>query len=296
MSRCPLADRSPGEDAPGGFVFGGFSSPHYTQVPDDFFDVLLAELTPAEFKVAAYIVRRTFGWKKEADTISLSQMVNGIRRRDGSYVDRGTGLHKDTVIKAIKGLLLKGVIVRQRNASPERGFEATTYAIRMQGDPLSEEATSLVDDPDKGDQTPSSEKPTRDVDKSDQGDRPGWSARPTTLVGRLAKQEDSSQQPTVQEPAAQHRTFQETGARADLLTARQLWQLALDELRRATTPATFDTWLQNSVGLDQADGLFVVGVPSNFAREWLETRLRGPVEAALRKVTGRTTRLVVQRR
>jgi hypothetical protein len=291
-----LADRSPGEDAPGGFVFGGFSSPHYTQVPDDFFDVLLAELTPAEFKVAAYIVRRTFGWKKEADMISLSQMVNGIRRRDGSYVDRGTGLHKDTVIKAIKGLLLKGVIVRQRNASPERGFEATTYAIRMQGDPLSEEATSLVDEADKGDQPPSSEKSTRDVEKPDQGDRPAWSARPTTLVGRLDRQDDSSQQPTVQAQTDQHRTVQETGARADLLTARQLWQLALDELRRATTPATFDTWLQNSVGLDQADGLFVVGVPSNFAREWLETRLRGPVEAALRKVTGRTTRLVVQRR
>ena len=101
-------------------------------------------MTPAEFKVAAYIVRRTFGWKKDADSISLSQMVNGIRRRDGSYVDRGTGLHKDTVIKAIKGLLAKGVIVRQRNASPERGFEATTYAIRMQGDPLSEEAASSL--------------------------------------------------------------------------------------------------------------------------------------------------------
>jgi hypothetical protein len=291
-----LADRSLSEDAPGGFVFGGFSSPHFTQVPDDFFDVLLAELTPAEFKVAAYIVRRTFGWKKDADAISLSQMVNGIRRRDGSYVDRGTGLHKDTVIKAIKGLLVKGVIVRQRNASPERGFEATTYAIRMQGDPLSEEATSLGDSPDKADLPSSSAAPTREVGETDKGVQTGWSARPTTLVGRLAKQEDSHQQPTVQDPARQDRTSQDTGARTGPLSARQLWQLALDELRRATTPATFDTWLQNSVGLEQADGLFVVGVPSNFAREWLETRLRAPVEAALRKVTGRTTRLVVQRR
>jgi hypothetical protein len=281
---------------PGEFVFGGFSSPHYTQVPDDFFDVLLAELTPAEFKVAAYIVRRTFGWKKEADAISLSQMVNGIRRRDGSYVDRGTGLHKDTVIKAIKGLLAKGVIVRQRNASPERGFEATTYAIRMQGDPLSEEATSLGGEDDKADLPPSSAEPTREVEIADKGGPGAWSAAPTRLVGRSARQEDNPQQPTVQDQASQQQTRQETPARGGPLTARQLWQLALDELRRTTTPATFDTWLQNSVGLDQADGLVVVGVPSNFAREWLETRLRGPVEAALRKVTGRTTRLVVQRR
>ena len=292
-----MPDRSPVEDAPGGFVFGGFSSPHYTQVPDDFFDVLLAELTPAEFKVAAYIVRRTFGWKKEADAISLSQMVNGIRRRDGSYVDRGTGLHKDTVIKAIKGLLVKGVIVRQRNASPERGFEATTYAIRMQGDPLSEEATTLGDDSDKGDRPPSSAEPTREVGNADKGvagrlvgaaDYPGRRSGQTRATARKSQPSKTR--------LAQHQTLQETAARPGCLTARQLWQLALDELRRATTPATFDTWLQNSVGLDQADGLFVVGVPSNFARDWLETRLRAPVEAALRKVTGRTTRLVVQRR
>jgi hypothetical protein len=291
-----LARSSPTEDGPSGFVFSGFSSPHYTQVPDDFFDVLLAELTPAEFKVAAYVVRRTFGWKKEADAISLSQMVNGIRRRDGSYVDRGTGLHKDTVIKAIKGLLAKGVIVRQRNASPERGFEATTYAIRMQGDPLSEEATTLVDDADKGPLTPSSDDPTGDVGETDKGRRATWSDRPTRLVGRLDKQQRSYQEPTDQEPARQHQTAQQTRAREDLLTARQLWQLALDELRRTTTPATFETWLQNSVGLEWSDGRLVVGVPSNFAREWLETRLRTPIEAALRKVTGRATGLVVQRR
>jgi hypothetical protein len=293
MSRWPLSRSS--ADPPDPFVFGGFASPHYTQVPDDFFDVLLAELSPAEFKVAAYVVRRTFGWKKEADAISLSQMVNGIRRRDGTYVDRGTGLHKDTVIKAIKGLLAKGVIVRQRNASPERGFEATTYAIRMQGDPLSEESTTQVGETDKAVQTPSSENPTRDVGESDQGSRSTSSAAPTRLVGRLDIQETARQQPTVQHPAAQHQANQETRA-GGLLTPRQLWQLALDELRRSTTPATFDTWLQNSVGLEQSDGLFVVGVPSNFARDWLETRLRIPVEAALKKVTGRATRLVVQRR
>lgn len=65
-----------------GFV--GFNPPHYTMVPDEIFDVLLPHLSGAEIKVLLYICRRTFGFKKDNDNISISQMVNGISRKDGS--------------------------------------------------------------------------------------------------------------------------------------------------------------------------------------------------------------------
>lgn len=202
----------------GPFVFGGFASPHYTQVPDDFFDVLMAELTPPEFKVCAYyIVRRTFGWKKEADTISLAQMVHGIRRRDGSHVDRGTGLSKPTVVAAIKGLLAKGVIVRELNSSPDKGNEATTYALRLAGDmldPSAEALTGPVNEVNQGPKGPVSADFTPPVNELNQGEQAPVSSRLTGLVKPLDPHHDSLQQPTGQQPATQEQTIQETAAAA----------------------------------------------------------------------------------
>ena len=62
--------------------FQGFRSPNYTQVPDELFDELMSELSGAELKVLLYIIRRTFGFKKDSDNISLSQICNGITTRD----------------------------------------------------------------------------------------------------------------------------------------------------------------------------------------------------------------------
>src|SRR5262245_6393127 len=309
------------------FVFGGFASPHYTQVPDDFFDLLLSELTPAEFKVCAYIIRRTFGWKKDADAISLSQMVNGIRRRDGSYVDHGTGLHKETVITAIRGLLRKGVIVRQLNASPERGFEATTYALRLAGDPLSEEATSLVGNGDMGRIDPSSEEPTSPVGDSDRGSRAPLSELPTGPVGDSDPHQNSSQQPAVYQTTPQEQTGQQRAAHATArprghgpngagdaigvpergiaraplvegrgaiaMSPRQVWQLVLAELRITMAPAAFETWVKNAIALEQGEDAFVIAAANTFAREWLDTRLRKEIEVALGRVLGRPVALRV---
>ena len=58
--------------------FPGFQSPNYTMVPDELFDELMVELSGAELKVLLYIIRRTFGFKKDSDNISLSQLLNGI--------------------------------------------------------------------------------------------------------------------------------------------------------------------------------------------------------------------------
>ena len=87
--------------------------------------------TGAEFKVLAYIVRRTFGFKKESDAISLHQMVDGITKRNGTVLDRGTGLSKSAVAVAIKGLVAKGIIEAHRSTSKKRGYEPTTYRLRF---------------------------------------------------------------------------------------------------------------------------------------------------------------------
>src|SRR5690349_7630428 len=110
-------DRTHTVDQTASFVFGGFDSPTTTQVPDAFFDVVAPELTEAELRVALYIIRRTFGFKKDTDDISLRQMVHGITTKDGRVLDRGTGLKKSAVANALNGLERKGVIVSRRNRS-----------------------------------------------------------------------------------------------------------------------------------------------------------------------------------
>ena len=115
------------------FEFEGFLAPSYTQVPDEAFDKLMARLSPAEFKVMMYIVRRTFGFKKGADAISLSQIVSGIRTKDGTQLDMGTGLTRRGVTKALAELARRKVIVVERRQSAKKGFEATVYRLNIIG-------------------------------------------------------------------------------------------------------------------------------------------------------------------
>ena len=111
--------------------FRGFRSPNYTQVPDELFDELLPDLSGAELKVLLYIIRRTFGFKRDSDSISLSQITSGIETRDGEVLDRGTGLSKASVATAVKSLEARGVIVRTRRRSDQKGDEPTTYSLNV---------------------------------------------------------------------------------------------------------------------------------------------------------------------
>jgi hypothetical protein len=125
----------------------GLHAPHYTQVPDEVFDVLMAYLSGAEFKVLCYIIRHTFGWKKETDAISLMQITSGIVRRDGTRVDHGTGLSKAGAVAAVKRLETLGIVEAVRHTSPERGHEPTTYRPIMA---LTTEQTSYPEKLDEG--------------------------------------------------------------------------------------------------------------------------------------------------
>jgi phage replication O-like protein O len=111
---------------------------YYTVVPDDLFDDLLPELSGAELKVLLYIVRRTFGFKKDADTISLQQICKGITTKDGRRLDRGTGLSEPTVVTAIKGLVAKNIIAATRQRSAAKGDEPTIYSLVFSDDPVLE--------------------------------------------------------------------------------------------------------------------------------------------------------------
>jgi hypothetical protein len=114
------------------YKFPGFQSPNYTQVPDVVFDELLEILSGAELKVLLYIIRRTFGFKKASDDISLNQMLGGIVRKDGERLDSGCGIrNRTTLSQALQNLEKMGIIVKKRNISPQKKDLPTTYSLRL---------------------------------------------------------------------------------------------------------------------------------------------------------------------
>lgn len=115
--------------------FQGFPYPNTTQVPDMLFDHIMQDLDEKELKVLLYIIRRTFGFKKQADNISLNQLVNGITTRDGRILDRGTGLSKATVARALQSLKQKNIINATQNSDPKKGNLPTTYSLKMLANP-----------------------------------------------------------------------------------------------------------------------------------------------------------------
>jgi DNA-binding transcriptional ArsR family regulator len=112
-------------------IFAGFERPAYTAIPNELLDVLMPRLSPAELKVTLYVARRTFGFKKGSDRISASQFERGIIRSDGQVLDHGTGLSRRAVYLALDSLTRKGILLRMRHSSEERGDEANEYALNI---------------------------------------------------------------------------------------------------------------------------------------------------------------------
>jgi len=89
-------------------------------------------LTGAEFKVLWYILRHTYGWQKIEDAISLTQLEEGIIKKSGDFLDKGTGLSRKTIVKAIGGLEKKGFVTIKRTKGG-RGLDyINKYAPKLQ--------------------------------------------------------------------------------------------------------------------------------------------------------------------
>lgn len=114
--------------------FKGFKRPVYTGVPNELFDSLLPILTESELKVLLYIIRRTFGFGKDSDNISISQMVNGIKTNKGKIIDHGTGLAKASVCRGLEGLLKKDIIISRKIKSSSGDPDINIYSLKIQKD------------------------------------------------------------------------------------------------------------------------------------------------------------------
>lgn len=65
-----------------------------------------------------------------------------------------------------------------------------------------------------------------------------------------------------------------------------IWNEAREQLRAQMNERTFRLWFDRALPLDLVDGSFVLGVPNEFARDWIEKRFAGAVAEALAHVLG----------
>ena len=79
----------------------GYQAPLHTQIPNLLLDEHIKDMKEAELKVTLAIARKTFGWHKREDTLSLSQLMEL------------TGLSRQGVLNGIEAGLERGTICRR---------------------------------------------------------------------------------------------------------------------------------------------------------------------------------------
>jgi chromosomal replication initiator protein len=86
-------------------------------------------------------------------------------------------------------------------------------------------------------------------------------------------------------------------ARQQELTAENLWTEVSDRLKGALNDTTFGTWFGDVSSRELTDRAFVLSVPNDFTRDWIEGHFLDLIGAAVRDATGekKQIRLFVER-
>jgi chromosomal replication initiator protein len=69
------------------------------------------------------------------------------------------------------------------------------------------------------------------------------------------------------------------------LNAKQTWQITIEKVQSRVSPAVFTTWFQGTAAISFQDGVFVVRVPTTFAKAHLEGRFIDLIRSILSEVT-----------
>lgn len=110
----------------------------FTQIPDKMLQACFEAKTASEIKALLYLCKRTYGYKKQSDRVSLSQFLEGITKADGTNIDQGCGIKsKSSLVKALDSLKQKAVFA----VSAVRGAkEAYLYTMPVRPVPRGTES------------------------------------------------------------------------------------------------------------------------------------------------------------
>jgi chromosomal replication initiator protein len=75
------------------------------------------------------------------------------------------------------------------------------------------------------------------------------------------------------------------------LTAESLWTEVAGRLKGALNESTYRTWFGEVEGMEVTDDTFILAVPNDFTREWIEGHFLELIRAAIRDATGHQRRV-----
>jgi len=257
--------------------FPGLYPPLYTQTPDVLFDWVAPFLPEIELRVLLYLIRRTLGFKKQGDQITIDQIASGIVTREGIRLDWGAQLGERSVQRALSGLEAKGLIERHKQLDPERGWRPSYIRLR-----LCDQVGKVWQAPARQATPPPVSPGAREVSGQTPGSRrarhqPGVPLRTSSsLEARVSldaykiqslqlteRQETVARQP-VQETAAGDRTAEEAA----------LWEGIKRELATVLAPTVYKTRVAPAYQIASDDaGAIVVCCPDAATCHWLERQL-----------------------
>lgn len=83
----------------------------FTPIANEIVEALVkAGLLGSEWTITMFVIRKTYGWKKKHDIISLTQF------------ELGTGLSRPTIVKTLKNVLTKKMLVKTPLPSGKYAF------------------------------------------------------------------------------------------------------------------------------------------------------------------------------
>lgn len=128
--------------------FLGFPRPekNFFQMPNAWTNITSEMKSLAELKVVEYVLRHTWGFQEYgiAKRITTDEFMEGRKRSDGSRMDRGTGLAKQSVIDGVRNAVLHGFLIEEVDNS-DRARVKKSYQLKMAGQQASDVATQQLD-------------------------------------------------------------------------------------------------------------------------------------------------------
>jgi hypothetical protein len=104
--------------------------PNSFQTPNAYVDQFMAFLTPEEWMLLSYAVRRIFGFQKRMDRISYSQFMNGITNQEGEQLDYGTGLGMSATKNGLASLIRFRLLIELEPNDMHKN-EGKLYALQL---------------------------------------------------------------------------------------------------------------------------------------------------------------------
>lgn len=127
--------------------------PNAFQIPNSVIDELLAKLTCAELKCYLFVVRKTKGWNKESDSISVSQFMEV------------TGLSNRSVITACESLVEMGLLERSGGERKLNIYSVKAFEMSQTGEKSSSDETGEKTSPTGENFSQTGEKSSSDLVK-----------------------------------------------------------------------------------------------------------------------------------